>query len=61
MTPLQARKPQNYGKVYFKLYGQRESPVRVKSLKIGDQVGISNIKERPLIRVILQIGQKKSS
>ena len=46
MTPLQARKPQNYGKVYFKLYGQRESPVRVKSLKIGDKVRISKYKRK---------------
>jgi len=29
MTPLQARQPKNYGKLYFNLYGDLESPTRV--------------------------------
>ena len=47
MTPLQARKPQNYGKVYFKLYGSSaEIPARAESLKIGDRVRISKYKRK---------------
>ena len=60
MTPLQARQPKNYGKVYFKLYGDLESPARGRDLNIGDRVRQVNTKERPLIKVILQIGLKKS-
>jgi len=32
MIPLQARQPQNYGKVYFNLYGDLESPAGVRDV-----------------------------
>jgi len=46
MTPSQARQPQNYGKAYFNLYGDLESPARVRDLKIGDRVRISKYKRK---------------
>jgi len=46
MTPLQARQPQNYGRVYFNLYGDLESPARVMDLKIGDTVQITKYKRK---------------
>ena len=47
MTPNQARKPENYGKVYWNLYGdlraeRREGP----ALKVGDTVRISKCKRK---------------
>ena len=51
MTPNQARKPQNYGKVYFNLYGDltesHESHESQKpTFKIGDTVRISKYKRK---------------
>ena len=51
MTPNQARKPENYGKVYWNLYGDgwmRESSVSVAqtAFKIGDTVRISKYKRK---------------
>ena len=46
MTPRQAREPKNYGKVYFNLYGDLESPARVRDLKVGDRVRISKYKRK---------------
>jgi len=49
MTPLQARQPKNYGAAYFKLYGDLESPARVRdsvTLKKGDRVRISKYKRK---------------
>ena len=46
MTPLQAREPQNYGKVYFHLYGDLESDNRKPAFKKGDRVRISKYKRK---------------
>ena len=61
MTPIQARKPQNYGKVYFNLYGdvgfhpttpgfKGQSPLgsddRKPAFKVGDRVRISIYKRK---------------
>ena len=46
MTSLQARQPKNYGKVYFNLYSDLESPARVRDLNIGDRVRISKYKRK---------------
>ena len=51
MTPNQARKPENYGKVYFNLYGdlaesQNGTLNRNSLLKIGDTVRISKYKRK---------------
>ena len=48
MTPNQARKPENYGKVYFTLYGDlSESHASQKpTFKIGDTVRISKYKRK---------------
>ena len=49
MTPLQARQPKDYGAAYFNLYGDLESPVRVRDsmdLKAGDRVRISKSKRK---------------
>jgi len=46
MTSRQAREPKNYGKVCFKLYGDLESPERVRNLKVGDRVRISKYKRK---------------
>ena len=47
MTPFQARKPQNYGKVYFNLYGdlaKRNKNNDKPAFVIGDRVRISKYK-----------------
>ena len=47
MTPIQARKPENYGKVYFNLYGDlaRDNKKNDKpAFVIGDRVRISKYK-----------------
>ena len=41
MTPFQARKPENYGKVYFNLYGDLERDNRKSEFRVGDRVRIS--------------------
>ena len=47
MTPNQARKPENYGKVYWNLYGDLRMEKSTKpSLKIGDTVRISKYKRK---------------
>jgi len=46
MTPCQAREPQNYGKVYFNLYGDLESDNRKPARKVGDRVRISKYKRK---------------
>ena len=49
MTPNQARKPENYGGVYWNLYGDsrmRESSFSVAVFKIGDTVRISKYKRK---------------
>ena len=50
MTPNEARKQENYGKVYFNLYGDLESQNgtsnRTSLLKIGDTVRISKYKRK---------------
>ena len=48
MTPNQARKPENYGKVYWNLYrGVRKSPLSDRpAFKIGDTVRISKYKRK---------------
>ena len=45
MTPNQARKPQNYGKVYFNLYGDLTESQK-STFKIGDTVRISKYKRK---------------
>ena len=45
MTPNQARKPQNYGKVYFNLYGDLTESQK-PTFKIGDTVRISKYKRK---------------
>jgi len=46
ITPRQAREPQNYGKVYFKLYGDLESDNGKPVFKIGDRARISKYKRK---------------
>ena len=47
MTPNEARKPENYGKVYFKMMGDEPSGLWTGSvLKIGDTVRISKYKRK---------------
>jgi len=46
MTPRQAREPQNYGEVYFNLYGNSETHARARDLKVGDRVRISKYKRK---------------
>ena len=41
-----ARKPQNYGKVYFNLYGDLGSENRKPAFKVGDRVRISKYKRK---------------
>ena len=45
MTPNQARKPENYGKVYFNLYGNLDVSQK-PTFKIGDSVRISKYKRK---------------
>ena len=50
MTPFQARKPENYGKVYFNLYGdlarenKKTKTNRKPEFRVGDRVRISKYK-----------------
>ena len=50
MTPIQARKPENYGKVYFNLYGDLAREIkktktnRKPEFRVGDRVRISKYK-----------------
>ena len=50
MTPFQARKPENYGKVYFNLYGDlarennRTKTNKKTEFRVGDRVRISKYK-----------------
>ena len=44
MTPIQARKPENYGKVYFNLYGDLARDNRKPEFRVGDRVRISKYK-----------------
>ena len=50
MTPFQARKPENYGKVYFNLYGDlarennRTKTNKKNEFRVGDRVRISKYK-----------------
>ena len=47
MTPIQARQPQIYGKVYFNLYGGEGSPhPTAPGFKVGDRVRISKYKRK---------------
>ena len=47
MTPNGARKPENYGKVYFKMMGDESAGLRIGTvLKIGDTVRISKYKRK---------------
>ena len=46
MTPNGARKPENYGKVYFNLYGDLESQNGKPTFKIGDTFRISKYKRK---------------
>jgi len=46
MSPSQAREPQNYGKVYFNLYGDLESDNRKSAFKVGDRVRIGKYKRK---------------
>ena len=47
MTPNQARKPENYGKVYLKMVGDEPSKTGAGAvLKIGDTVRISKSKRK---------------
>ena len=63
MTPNQARKPENYGKVYWNLYGDGPTLGAERraqtAFKIGDTVRISKYKRRLLIKDIHLIGLKK--
>ena len=61
MTPNEARKPENYGRVYWNLYGDLESQNRKPAFRIGDTVRISKYKKRLLIKDIHLIGLKKYS
>ena len=44
MTPFQARKPENYGKVYFNLYGDLARDDKKPEFRVGDRVRISKYK-----------------
>ena len=44
MTPIQARKPENYGKVYFNLYSDLARDNRKPEFRVGDRVRISKYK-----------------
>ena len=46
MTPNEARKPENYGRVYWNLYGDLESQNRKPAFRIGDTVRISKYKRK---------------
>ena len=46
MTPNQARKPENYGKVYLKMVGQDPSESSPPSLGVGNTVRISKYKRK---------------
>ena len=46
MTPLQARQPKNYDKVYFNLYGDLESDNGKPAFKKGERVRISKYKRK---------------
>ena len=46
MTPNQARKPENCGKVYFKIVGGKPSKTGRASFSVGDTVRISKYKRK---------------
>ena len=46
MTPNGTRKTENYGKVYFNLYGDLAESQKKRALKIGDTVRISKYKRK---------------
>ena len=46
MTPNGNRKPENYGKVYFDLYGDLAESQKKPAFKIGDAVRISKYKRK---------------
>ena len=46
MTPNAARKPENYSKVYFNLYGGMSDLDKTVKFKIGDTVRISKCKRK---------------
>ena len=46
MTPNEARKPENYGRVHWNLYGDLESQNRKPAFRIGDTVRISKYKRK---------------
>ena len=46
MTPKEARKPENYGKAYFHLYGDLGSAGAKPAFAVGDSVRISNYKRK---------------
>ena len=46
MTSNEAREPENYGKVYWNLYGDLESQNRKPSFRIGDTVRICKYKRK---------------
>ena len=46
MTPNAARKPENYGKVYFNLYRDMSDLDKTKKIKIGDTVRINKYKRK---------------
>ena len=60
MTPKEASKDINRGKVYFNIIRKQNKSRTSKKYKKGDKVRISNIKDI-LKRDILLTGQKKSS
>ena len=46
MTPNEAREPENYGKVYWNLYGDLEIQNSTPAFRIGDTVRISKYKRK---------------
>ena len=46
MTPNEARKPENYGKVYFKMMGDEPSKTGRATFSVGDTVRISKYKRK---------------
>ena len=46
MAPNEAREPENYGKVYWNLYGDLGSQNRGPAFRIGDTVRISKYKRK---------------
>ena len=46
MTPKEARKPENYGKAYFPLYGDLGSAGAKPAFAVGDRVRISKYKRK---------------